>query len=448
MTDSWEFAVSHAAGEYVTLIGEDDGLLLHALPEIDRILRQIDAPLLRWESVCYTWPNVQPGPRAVPNELLVPLMQVGAYHPIRQVDARPMILAAAHSRISYAQLPMIYCSAVHHDLLTRLRLRTGRVFRGQCPDVYSAFALAYLVGSYYSCAAPMGLSGQSGSSNGHAEFVLGGRSPVTEEFRRLNLAAGHGPHPRVPDLPLMAAKVADSFERAREALFADEPDLMLDRKAVVLACLEGLGDRDSAVRAQAPAAIRGAIRDEPALLAWFETAWKATAPESQPNRPLRRYGGTYLHLDAADFGVSDLLGAAALCEKLLGYRAGRSERAPRASSRGERGPKRVGAGSGESGSDIQRAAAPGRGRPSGRGVWSARRRDGAPPAAAADLQPAGQPHVRGCRSGAWSVRCRLPRRWMHARPRYRARSIIRSTPARPLLRGPSGARAGRGRQFG
>src|SRR5262245_51577835 len=39
MSDSWEFALEHAAGEFVTVIGSDDGLLLHALTEIDRILR-------------------------------------------------------------------------------------------------------------------------------------------------------------------------------------------------------------------------------------------------------------------------------------------------------------------------------------------------------------------------------------------------------------------------
>jgi FkbM family methyltransferase len=41
-----------------------------------------------------------------------------------------------------------------------------------------------------------------------------------------------------------------------------------------------------------------------------------------PQKPaLRRYGGTYLHLDAAEFGVRDVYDAAVLCERLLGYKA-------------------------------------------------------------------------------------------------------------------------------
>src|SRR5262249_26316343 len=49
MTDSLEFAVSHARGEYVVMQGDDDGLLRHALPVIDAIIRMTGAPLLRWD---------------------------------------------------------------------------------------------------------------------------------------------------------------------------------------------------------------------------------------------------------------------------------------------------------------------------------------------------------------------------------------------------------------
>src|SRR5262245_33198696 len=39
MSNNWEFGVSHARGEYVVLIGDDDGLLPHALRELDRLAR-------------------------------------------------------------------------------------------------------------------------------------------------------------------------------------------------------------------------------------------------------------------------------------------------------------------------------------------------------------------------------------------------------------------------
>ena len=57
MTDNWERAVSFATGEYVIVIGDDDGMLLHALTDIERIISQTNARLIRWERVGYQWPN-------------------------------------------------------------------------------------------------------------------------------------------------------------------------------------------------------------------------------------------------------------------------------------------------------------------------------------------------------------------------------------------------------
>ena len=58
-----------------------------------------------------------------------------------------MIREAANSRISYTELPMIQCSAIHHSLIEQLRAQTGRVFQSRCPDIYSSFAFAHLAGS-------------------------------------------------------------------------------------------------------------------------------------------------------------------------------------------------------------------------------------------------------------------------------------------------------------
>jgi hypothetical protein len=320
MTDNWEFALSQATAEYVTIIGDDDGLLLHALPEIDRLLRLLDTPVLHWESVCYNWPDLPLQPHLLPNELLVPLAQVDFYYPIRLTDARPLMLDAANSGVSYARLPMIFGSAIHQSVVSRLRAITGRVFQSQSPDVYSAFAFGYLAGTYHSVAAPMTIAGLSGRSNGVAAIFLRGRSPITDEFRRLNVEARHGCHPRVPDLTTMAALVADSFQRARDALFRDDPLLWLDRQALVHHCLRELADVGSEEWRESARAIREAIQDDPTLLAWFEATHGERRAEDAPRRvPLPRYGGTYLNLDAADFGVTDVSGAAQLCEKLLGY---------------------------------------------------------------------------------------------------------------------------------
>jgi hypothetical protein len=325
MTDSWEFAVEQASGEYVTVLGDDDALLPHALPEIDRLLRMLDTTVLHWEAVCYNWPDMPPQEYASPNELLIPLKQVNYFHPIRRCQSHAVIRAAANRQVSYAQLPMIYCSAVRRGAIDLLRQRVGRVFRSRSPDIYSSFALAYLCASYYSVAAPITINGLSGKSNGVACLYLKGKSPIAEEFSSLNAAARHACHRTVPDLPVMAAGIADSFQHAKDVLFPNDDSLTIDRRQLLVSCLEELPALGPQEWQRVLAAIRRAIADDASLLAWFEIEYghRPAAPVStvRPRPVLKRYGGTYLHLDAAAFGVRDVFAAAQLCEQLLGYKA-------------------------------------------------------------------------------------------------------------------------------
>src|SRR6266511_3697152 len=57
MSANWDFAVSHARGEYVTVLGDDDGLLPHALAQLDGLVREHAPKAVRWNLALYTWPT-------------------------------------------------------------------------------------------------------------------------------------------------------------------------------------------------------------------------------------------------------------------------------------------------------------------------------------------------------------------------------------------------------
>lgn len=325
MTDSLEFAVSHARGEYVIVQGDDDGLLRHALVTVDHVLRETGGEVLRWESAVYNWPDVS-NPHFCPDTLLVPLLQQRTGHLLQACGARRVIRDVAAGQAHYAELPVIYNAAIRRAVLDRLRARTGRVFKTRTPDVYAAFAVAALVDTFHSLRAPVGICGRSGASTGVARHFCKKGAPIDAEFRRLNAAAGLELHPWVPDLPPIPSAVADAFLWAKADLFPDDAATPLDRAQVVRDCLRET-ELDSAEEWREVAdACRAALADDPGLLAWFEREYgglKYTAlprPDRAHFRSWRRYGPGHLHLDMAAFGVRNVDGAADLCERLLGYK--------------------------------------------------------------------------------------------------------------------------------
>src|SRR5262245_40739862 len=130
MSDNWELAVSHARGEYLTVLGDDDALMRHALVEADRLIRVFKTPLLRWSWAFYKWPDY--ALRADANRF--------SFHfkgQANRVRSSQLIDELIREPRRYHDLPMIYNSLVHRELLDKLRTRTGRVFNAIAPDVYS-----------------------------------------------------------------------------------------------------------------------------------------------------------------------------------------------------------------------------------------------------------------------------------------------------------------------
>lgn len=317
MSENWELAVSHASGEYVIVIGDDDGLLLHALCEVDHLLQMLGVKALRWERVYYSWPNIPVVKHA--NRLNIPLVRESSI-----LRAHKVIPKVANMRMDYTMLPMLYNSAIHQDLIALLRRKTERVFGASAPDVYSGFAFAYLVRSYASVGRPMSINAGSAKSTGVSGLYFKGNSPIAQEFRTLNTAADIGCHPQIPDIPVMPAAIADAFQHAKDVLFPDSPNLSLDRKRLVINCVQALRADSEEEWRRNLLAIRDSLADDAKLQEWFDFKFLNRCPfiQSSGKRSewAKGFDGRNLHVDASEFGVTDVFGVAELCEKLLGYR--------------------------------------------------------------------------------------------------------------------------------
>jgi hypothetical protein len=315
MTDNWELGVSEARGEFMFVVGDDDGLMPYALRELDRLVTGRQAPIVRWEAGLYTWPDIDlPGQG---DYLRVPL---GRH--LRTLHAKPTIASVLRFETPYVQLPTFYNSAIHRRLVEDLRGRVGRVFLGRYPDVYSGFALGHLSGLYLSTDVPMTVAGLSGQSTGIANLFRRGESRLDEDFRNLNDGAGLAAHRWVPDLPVFPeVPVADSFQQASQALFPDSVPPALDRRQLLAHCLAAVrpSNRDEDV-----AAIRATVADDAELGQWLEAALSAGAVAPRPPIKIRPdhfgFDGHCLHLDAASFDVSNIREAVGLAARILGFR--------------------------------------------------------------------------------------------------------------------------------
>jgi len=317
MTDNWELAVSQAQGEYVTVLGDDDGLLLRTLEVADRILARTNARALRWGLVSYLWPNAA----GVPNGLHIP-MRKG----VVTRCAHSLIGAVANSREVYDELPMIYNSFVHRDVIDAVRRKVGRVFLGTSPDVSSGLAFGYLVKEYAAVLGPLAIRGIPAASNGVGTINLQGKTDSARDFQTLNDAAGLRWHAEVPPLPLLASIQADAYCQVRDQLFPGDARWLVDRKGLLMNCLAEISRLNSGQESQADARMEvmaAWVAQNPPLRRIFERERSALAsrqhPAKDPGRPsLSKHG--LLALDASAFGISDVYGAAELCEKLVDYR--------------------------------------------------------------------------------------------------------------------------------
>ena len=313
MSANWERGLNEARGEYVTVLGDDDGFMPFALRELDVLATRTKAQAIQWNRGIYTWPTI--GVAGEEN-----LLQFTLSRTCVEVNAHAQIAKVIRYEAGSDSLPMIYCSVIHRDLIQRHRDAAGRIFLNIYPDIYSGFGFGYLAGSYLSVSVPMNIAGLSHASNGVATLMKKDRTAVSSDFDRLNAEFGYVPHPRVPRKMLLApVHVADSFLHAKDALFPDDASLVLDRKAMTERYLGAIVETDPQDRAEVRDIIRASVADDPDLLHWFDSDAPSPPPATLYSLRPRQLGfdGTTLNLQCDSFGVRDVAGAVELAASVL-----------------------------------------------------------------------------------------------------------------------------------
>lgn len=189
MTENWNMAFSYATGEYLCAIGDDDAVL----PEIYKIAKWAKRNSIetvghtrQFAVYAYKWPDFED--ENLKSKLVITRSFDGSV--IRNVDTKAILNDKVSKRITldYFELPMVYHSLVHRDLVERTRSQTGHFLDGTSFDVYSAYVFSLLTNSYASINYPFTIYGACGKSNTN-RAKNGKVVEHFKEFKHLNYPA-------------------------------------------------------------------------------------------------------------------------------------------------------------------------------------------------------------------------------------------------------------------
>lgn len=165
MSHNFEFALGHVTEGWITVLGDDDGLLPDSL---GGAIAKVEASGLQAMSSfnCgYHWPQRRDG--------RVSTLSVPMGSKTWRVNARRALERVIDWRMDRLVLPQLYTGGlVHHDLYSRIKAIKGAFFQSQIPDIYSGFAICSSVEEYLCTDQPFAIAGSSGHSNGAALFDL------------------------------------------------------------------------------------------------------------------------------------------------------------------------------------------------------------------------------------------------------------------------------------
>lgn len=231
MSHNWEFALSHVTGGWVSIIGDDDGLLPNALKRVNEIIDATGASAITSPWCHYYWPNLEINSSS---ELTIPM---GSGWEIR--NSQEWLSRVMNGDANYIDLPWIYTGGfVHFSVLNNARSASGTFFQSCVPDVYSAIALASIGTPYVYLKEPVAIAGVSRHSNGASCLGINNEKKPEELFySEGNIPFHHRfGSERISSIPML---VYESYLQA-EFLHNDELKInMEDQLLIAISKAEG-----------------------------------------------------------------------------------------------------------------------------------------------------------------------------------------------------------------
>lgn len=167
VTGNFEFALSHATGDYVGFIGDDDGYMPDAMAEINDFVNDKNADAVKWKMPVYGWNSLSSGAK---NTLSVPLKYQACRH--NSFDLLKKLLEFDKSNpLTYSDLIWLYHGFVKKSEIMKLKNSNGKIFNSINPDIYASVALSSFVNYFWETDKPYSIPGASASSTSNISKI-------------------------------------------------------------------------------------------------------------------------------------------------------------------------------------------------------------------------------------------------------------------------------------
>ncbi len=332
--ENFENALRFATGDYVMIIGDDDGVLPGQWPLLRAILARDKPDALSWPAVFYQWPS--PHKRAGGGLLRLRRELVLGDPFWRETETHKRSLCALE-RSREDLSPKLYHGMVARPVLERLRTRTGDILMSGQVDAYFAAAALAVMDRYLYVRHPftiLAMGPQSGGTSVLEQFSASGRH--NDALHRVAEEAASDPvtEAMVGPFPTLGFYYLAGIEQARRKVFGGTLALdyaryfrmILDQLAAVPEAAQAAGLRtlhELAVEAGCEAAL------EREIAASAPSRWKfgfgqplpvpaALRPIIQPLESLSYVSTSKIVLDLKRPGRADIHGATRMVDHLLG----------------------------------------------------------------------------------------------------------------------------------
>ncbi|MEG4507632.1 glycosyltransferase [Microcoleus sp. F6_B4] len=312
MSDNWELALSYATGEYIFVLGDDDALMPDGLELCFKLINEYNVKIVSWFRYQYWWPKaIVPWLRNTLHLNLLPLAEIW--------DSREKLIQFYRSQIIFENLPMIYNSFIHKDIVARVKSVHGRYFMTYIPDIESGIVNAYFSEQYlYSLRAisVAGLSAHStGTSGSYSSLEAKPLKDYMKEYKTDILAEMH---PSLIPSTNQEISVADVLFRTKYLYFQKNQEIEIDIKQT-LNLIASRINRDIATYDQTLAEITAIAQKHGISISALNIPPKAYNQPEPYQGPIfnKDYSTTTLVINCEQVGISNVAQAAKLAQGIL-----------------------------------------------------------------------------------------------------------------------------------